>query len=475
MNKYRIFIVEDETIVAHDLKETLINLGYIVVGTARSGEIALEKVVETNPDLVLMDIHLAGMMDGIQAAEEIHKTSNIPIIYFTAYADMKLLNRAKSTDPYGYIIKPYHERELQSVIEMALYKSSLDRKLKSSEERFRLLLQHVPSVSVQGYSMDGTIQYWNDASEHLYGYTAKEAIGKNLVDLIIPTEMQDDVRKAIALMVETGQPVPASELSLMRKDGSRVLVFSSHSIVKRSQGEIELFCIDIDLTDRKRAEDALHLANKKLKLLSSITRHDITNQLTVLVGYLHILENKRNDPSFGDYFRKVAFAAQRISTMIRFTKEYDSIGVNAPIWQDCRTLVDPVAKQASLGQIKVKNDFPSGAEVFADPLLVKVFYNLMDNAVRYGGNITTIRFAVEERDGHHVMVCEDDGAGVVARDKERIFDRGFGKNTGLGLALSREILAITGITIKETGEPGKGARFEMAVPKEAWRSVKKSQ
>ena len=109
--------------------------------------------------------------------------------------------------------------------------------------------------------------------------------------------------------------------------------------------------------------------------------------------------------------------------------------------------------------------------MFADPLIVKVFYNLMDNAFRYGGKITTIRFSVEQRDEYHVVVCEDDGEGVITEEKERIFERGFGKNTGLGLALSREILDITGITIRETGEPGKGARFEMAVPNEAWRTA----
>jgi len=107
--------------------------------------------------------------------------------------------------------------------------------------------------------------------------------------------------------------------------------------------------------------------------------------------------------------------------------------------------------------------------VFADPLVVKVFYNLMDNAVRYGGKITTIRFSVEEPGDVHLIVCEDDGNGVPAEEKEKIFERGFGKNTGLGLALSQEILSITGITIRETGEPGKGARFEMTVPKGAWR------
>jgi signal transduction histidine kinase len=154
--------------------------------------------------------------------------------------------------------------------------------------------------------------------------------------------------------------------------------------------------------------------------------------------------------------------------MIQFTKEYEQIGVNAPVWQDCHTLVDTAAKQAPLGKVMVKNDLPTGAEVFADPLIEKVFYNLMDNAVRYGGKITTIRFSAEERDGNHVIVCEDDGNGIPADEKEKIFERGFGKNTGLGLALSKEILDITGITITETGVPDKGARFEITVPEGAW-------
>ncbi|MCX6689134.1 MAG: PAS domain S-box protein, partial [Methanoregula sp.] len=157
----------------------------------------------------------------------------------------------------------------------------LETALRESEEKFRMLLLHVPAIAVQGYSMDGTTTYWYDGAENLYGYSAEEAIGKNLVELIIPPEMRDDVRKAITYMAETGQPIPASELSLMKKDGSRVAVFSSHVIIKRSQGEMELYCLDIDLTERKRTEEALHQANKKLNLLSSITRHDINNQLTV--------------------------------------------------------------------------------------------------------------------------------------------------------------------------------------------------
>jgi signal transduction histidine kinase len=214
---------------------------------------------------------------------------------------------------------------------------------------------------------------------------------------------------------------------------------------------------------------SLSAANRKLNLLSSITRHDINNQLTILMGYLKILENKQPDPTLTEHFQRVSNAAKRISAMVKFTGEYEKIGVNTPVWQDTRTLVDTAAKQAPLGMVLVKNDLPAGAEVFADPLVVKVFYNLMDNAVRYGVKITTIRFSVEERGDDHVVMCEDDGDGVPTDEKEKIFERGFGKNTGLGLALSREILSITGITIRETGEPGKGARFEMVVPDGMWR------
>jgi signal transduction histidine kinase len=121
----------------------------------------------------------------------------------------------------------------------------------------------------------------------------------------------------------------------------------------------------------------------------------------------------------------------------------------------------------------VKNNLPAGTEVFADPLIARVFYNLMDNAVRYCGNITLIRFLSEVQNGDWIIICEDDGAGVPVKDKELIFRRDYGKNTGMDLFLAREILAITGITICETGEPGTGARFEMTVPKGMWRTTVK--
>jgi PAS domain S-box-containing protein len=261
---------------------------------------------------------------------------------------------------------------------------------------------------------------------------------------------------------------------LLLKDGRTLERFSAPILGEKGKyyGRVWYFR---DITERKKAGEALREVNKKLNLLSKITRHDINNQLTLLQAYLKILEKKKPDTSSDPQFRKVSAAAQRISSMIQFTREYEEIGVNAPAWQDCHALVDTAVKDVPLGTILVKNDLPSGTEVFADPLIVKVFYDLMDNAVRYGRKITTIRFSVQESGDNYLILCEDDGDGIPADEKERIFERNFGRNTGLGLFLSREILGITGITINETGVPGKGVRFEILVPKSAERFTSAGQ
>jgi signal transduction histidine kinase len=214
---------------------------------------------------------------------------------------------------------------------------------------------------------------------------------------------------------------------------------------------------------------SLDAVNKKLSLISRITRHDITTQLTVLQLYHEMLEMKMPDSSHQEYFKKIGIATERISSIIRFTREYEEVGINTPVWTDVSAIMDAAKKDEVTGNLRLVNDLPAGTEVYADALITNILYNLMDNAVRYGGEITTLRFSVQESGDNRVILCEDDGDGVPAGEKERIFDRGYGKNAGLGLALSREILDITGITLRETGEPGKGARFEIAVPKEMWR------
>jgi PAS domain S-box-containing protein len=336
--------------------------------------------------------------------------------------------------------------------------------LKESEEFNRGLVENMPNL-VLVYDHDRKIRYVNPTATTVLGYSPDEIVGTDMITYVA-SHQHAEIAAAIEEWFSSGRG-ESLEVELITKSGQHLTVISKGAPL-HFQNQPAVLILLADISDCKRTEEALRQANKKLNLLSSITRHDINNQLTVLMGYLTILQKKQPDTTHNEYFLKVSTSAQRISSMIQFTKEYESIGVHAPTWQDTRTLVDTAAKEAPLGKITVKNDLPAGTEVFADPLIGKVFYNLMDNALRYGGKITTIRFFVQESCDDHLIVCEDDGDGIVAKEKEKIFARGYGKNTGLGLFLSREILSITGMTITETGEPDKGARFEIVVPKGMW-------
>lgn len=137
MDKKRILVVEDEVIVAKDIEKRLLKLGYAVLAIVTSGEEAIKKAEDKNPDLILMDIKLEGKMNGLEAASQISSSLDIPIVYLTAYADDETLKQAKVTAPYGYILKPYETRELHTAIEIALYKHKIEKKLKESEERYR--------------------------------------------------------------------------------------------------------------------------------------------------------------------------------------------------------------------------------------------------------------------------------------------------------------------------------------------------
>jgi signal transduction histidine kinase len=183
----------------------------------------------------------------------------------------------------------------------------------------------------------------------------------------------------------------------------------------------------VDITERNLAEKTLQQTNRKLNLLSSITRHDILNLLIVIIGHMELVKRKQYVPSFDKHFNKITGAAERIHAIIQFTKTYESIAVNTPVWQDFHILVDKVTKDAQPGKVLVNNDIPDGTEVFADPMIVKVFYNLLDNAIRYGGKITTIRFAVEESGDEYLIICEDDGDGSLLMKKKRSSNVGSGR------------------------------------------------
>jgi len=222
------------------------------------------------------------------------------------------------------------------------------------------------------------------------------------------------------------------------------------------------------LFERHRTEEALHEVISKLNLLNSITRHDILNQITVLRAYLELSMEKTSDPVMREYMHRQEKATMAIHRLIVFTRDYQDIGVLSPGWQKVEATIRHALHTASMPSFAV--DIEVGSyEVYADPLLEKVFFNLLENARSHGGEVTRVRFSSEETVEGLILVCEDDGEGIPADEKNLIFEQGFGKKTGYGLFLAREILSITGLSISERGIPGRGARFEIIAPPGTYR------
>lgn len=223
-----------------------------------------------------------------------------------------------------------------------------------------------------------------------------------------------------------------------------------------------------EIRERKRFEAAIQLTNRKLQTLSSITRHDILNQVTAIVMYVSLADESSTDVVVKEQLQKIEEITRLIQKQIRFTRDYQSIGASAPSWQDLRGVVFEAAKDVTLGNVRLDTNLDH-IEVYADLLLVKVFSNLIDNSLRHGEHTSMIRVSYRNMDDTLVIVYEDDGVGVPEGAKEKIFRREYYRNTGYGMFLTEEILNITGAKIKETGVPGKGARFEIQMPKGMFR------
>jgi PAS domain S-box-containing protein len=356
-----------------------------------------------------------------------------------------------------------------AVIENITEKREMEENLRENETKFHEIFDNISdSVQINEINENGVPGKFielNSVACRMLGYSREELLSRNPLDFATGYHSRP-LDQIFEDMKTTGHA--RFETEHIRKDGTIFPVEVNIRVVVIKKKRVALAVIR-DISDRKRDELALREIHKKLTLLSGITRHDINNQVSVLRAFLTLLEENPHDPSRADYFRKVAAAADNISRMIRFAKEYEQIGIRSPAWQDCNSLFLTAMKYGWSGRLKLVNDIPPGSEVFADPLIARAFYNLMDNAEKYGGKITGIRFSLEDRNGAHVIVYEDDGVGIPAGEKEKIFEKNFGKNTGLGLFLSREILSITGITIHEAGEPGRGARFEIRVPEKMFR------
>ena len=190
MANTRILIVEDESIVAKDIQHSLTGLGYTVAGVVAFGEEAVERVGELKPDLILMDVMLKGKMDGIETAERIRREHSIPVVYLTAYTDDDTLRRAKVTEAFGYLLKPFEDRELHTTIEMALYKHTMERKLRESREWLETTLRCISDAVIATDAVGG-IQFMNTKAETLTGWKSADAIDRKLTDVFCLMKVND--------------------------------------------------------------------------------------------------------------------------------------------------------------------------------------------------------------------------------------------------------------------------------------------
>jgi|GEM_PF-2261389 len=338
-----------------------------------------------------------------------------------------------------------------------------EEKLRQQNEFFQLLIDTIPNPV---YYKDAQLVYLgcNRAFEEFFEVSRHEIIGKNLFDLfpkeqaVLYAGIDEDLLKK--------PRTDYYEISLTIPDGSRRQVLINASTFLNPDGSVGgILGVIVDISELSKARLSAQQANRKLNLLASITRHDILNKVTVIIGKLRAAKKQVHDPLLLADLGKIESATKTIRAQIDFSRVYQDLGTLDPQWQDLDRLL---AKFAVPGEIRmdIRSD---NVEIYADPMLEKVFHNLFENTLLHGRTATAVRIYWQNSPGGLILYYEDNGIGIPHDEKERIFEGGYGRAPGHGLFLVREILGITGISIQETGTGKNGARFEILIPEHAWR------
>jgi PAS domain S-box-containing protein len=279
---HKILVVDDEAIISTQLEESLSAIGYDVVGTAADGEEAVKLATDLKPDLVLMDIMMPGKLDGIAASERIKSELEIPVIFLTAYVDDKLVNKARNTEPYGYLTKPFKQKELKACIEIAVYKKQIEQRLRESERRYRSVVDTATDAIVT-FNGEGNIVSWNEAASTIFGYPPDEALNRSFT-IIMDEEMAEEFKSRMSQMVKTGI---SSVIGRMvegqgnRKDGS---VFPMEFAVTSWEIATGIFFTIIarDISERVESQKKLKSALKEREALLQELNSRVTNNLAVI-------------------------------------------------------------------------------------------------------------------------------------------------------------------------------------------------
>lgn len=458
MSKAKILIVEDEIIVAMEIQERLKNLGYTVTAVVSYGEAAIQNTEQNPSDLVLMDIRLKGEVDGVETAKVISERFDIPVIFLTAYADNDTLQRAKITQPFGYILKPFEERELHTIIEIALHRHNLERKLKKSEQwRATILKSIADAVIVIG--RDGFVTYMNPLAESLTGWGKKETMGRELAAVFkVKDIQQDSIHKRLLAGVSQGDKAPdrTKRTELLSKNGENIpieynatplrddegridgVVFVFRDItrqkqaeteLKKAKGELELEVekrtadlegtneeLRKEIAERKKAEEKLKESLKEKELLLKEVHHRVKNNLQIVSSLLNFQSRYVKDRKAVEMFRE---SQKRIKSMaVIHEKLYQSKDLTRICCSEyIRSLVDYLFNSYKLraDTLTFKVDIEDcslgmDAAIPCGMIINELITNSLEHAFP-DGREGEILVSLHSRDSKHVLTVRDNGIG----------------------------------------------------------------
>jgi PAS domain S-box-containing protein len=484
----KILIVEDEGIVAMDIKNRLLSLGYAVPAVVFSGEEAIEKAAETQPDLVLMDIRLKGEINGIEAAEQIRDRFHIPVVYLTAYANGETLQRAKVTEPFGYILKPFEERELYSNIEIALYRHKMEKRLKEREEWLSIILKSIGDAVI-ATDDKGVITFMNPVAQDLTGWKEEEAIGKPLAEVfyIINEKTRKRCENPVEKVIETGGVVGlANHTVLISRDGTERILADSGAPIRDREGKIiGVVLVFRDITEKQKMEEELQKVEKleSIGLLAGGIAHDFNNLLMAILGNITLAKMyARPEDKVLERLEEAEKAGLRAKELTQQLLTFSKGGAPAKKTALIQELIKDSASFALRGSnVRCEFFFPDGlwpAEV-DEGQISQVINNLIINAAQAmpeGGVIKVRAENLTVKPEHSLplkeekyvkITIEDQGTGISKEHLPKIFDPYFTtkqKGSGLGLATTYSIIKRHDGYITVESELGKGTSFYIYLP-----------
>ncbi|HEY3420750.1 MAG TPA: PAS domain S-box protein [Methanomassiliicoccales archaeon] len=339
--------------------------------------------------------------------------------------------------------------------------------LAESERRFRTLFQNT-QLAITIADLNGSIIETNDQFAKMMGYFPEELKGLNVYDLQTP-RIRAEESELVSSLLNHQVDKANVDRHWVRKDGSMWWGHVVGSLLYDDQGiPKHILAVIVDITERKNSEMKMAIANRKLTLLGDLTRHDVKNRISAMAGFMQLANLKETDPQIKTYLSKASQLAIDISAQMDFSKEYQGLGAQEATWISLTKECFSARSDMDLGNITLECGL-HGVEIFADPMVPKGFRNIIENSCEHGQHVTKITVGYREVEWGLEIIFEDNGVGIADSDKQMIFEWGYKNRMGHGLHFVAELLAITGMSIKETGEFGKGARFEVFVPCGAYR------